>query len=734
MQLTIDGVTTVDVTVKAQTVTSLHYNDFSTATTGWTIKNKAGNAVPAIAGGKFNIDIDPVSAAADRTSVAYTMPALISDGIVGFEFDVSNITFTAGSTQIRVAGNLYDAAGQKLGSLNSTSSFATFNSKNGFGGVFFPSASAATKDKVSVKYNPLTGEVWANGSLSSKNLFTFTSAAISEDNPVAKVVINTITITAGSNPTDTVCDIDNFVVYQEVDMADAIKNASDTDKVAYFKGLVEGTTFADVTAVGQVLDLDAEYADYALSECGVAINWTSDNTTYIANNGTVNAIAELGTQQTVNMTATIIAGGVTDTVVFPVTVTDSKTTLLGSTDFSDMTDNESYTTDDEQHGGVLFYTGNSNKAFNITSLNGGGCSDRIVFHADVKYTHSTNESSRGGISILTYGGKAGAVVYFDYNTGKIGLKTTQAYVDGVADGLTVNTDKLVFFDMPTDVINKGEGAWVHIMIDFNALSLTYSVYVDGVLINEVPLLQTSMDLRALSTRTTFRGFRLETSGGGTVKIDNVSTSKYNDTDAVEVNAALNAALLQFGSEYYAPVLVNQNLPAMTIGKSWASNAYNRDLNNGAIKPTNVSTYTYVEDGPQITWTVDSQPATAISVASPKEVQLKVTAAKGGITESKTVTRKVAPAAIRELAVKSNTLNGAWLEGVDGTEKLIVAQYLGDKLVDANVHSLTETTDILKFTTGTPVPSTTAEYNQVKLFLVKADGITPLAYANEELHD
>lgn len=36
--------------------------------------------------------------------------------------------------------------------------------------------------------------------------------------------------------------------------------------------------------------------------------------------------------------------------------------------------------------------------------------------------------------------------------------------------------------------------------------------------------------------------------------------------------------------------------------------------------------------------------------------------------------------------------------------------------------------------GTENPKVTAAYDQVKLFVVDADGITPLAYANAELHD
>ena len=728
VQLTIDGGAAFDVTVKAQSVNALHYNDFSTATTEWTIGCPEGNTPSSIVDGKFHVIIGPTTVA--RTEVTTTLPTTIDyTKPVNISFDISNITFASSGADIRLVGGVYGADGTIVKAFP-TSYFARLKAATGFMSSFW---TGNTMD-IDMKYDPLTGEFWLGDTPGKKTLQTFAGAEIPEGGCV-KITGFKFT-NAASNCTATF-DMDNFVVYQEADMADLIKAASDEDKVAYFKGLVEGTTLANVTAVGQVLDLDAEYADYVLSEYGVAIEWASDNTTYIANNGTVNAITELaGAVQTVNMTATITAGSVSDTVVFPILITDDKTTLLGSANFSD------------QEGGCITHadtkSGESLKGF--SNVSGGGKADRFVINADVKYTHNGAESSCGGIEVLTYASKRGIAVFLDYNTNKIILATTKATVNGAADGLTAAIYQLAYFDMPESVIEKGEGAWVHIMIDHNALSQTYSAYVDGVLINDVPLLLAVMNLNN-NPGNSIRGYNLALRGEGQVWADNVSLSKYNDTDAVEVNAALNAALIDFGSEFVHPVLVNQTLPAMTIGTSWLSSTlgYNRDLDDaGKIKPTNVSTYTYVTDGPQITWTVDGVPATAINVASPKEVQLTITAAKGSITESKTVTRKVAPAAIRGLAIASNNLNGAWLEGATGNEKVVVVTYLENRKADQvqifdlaelankeinenNTKSYDPATGILRGV-GVGHPSASEEITEVKIFVI-GNGIAPVAFRN-----
>ncbi len=548
---------------------------------------------------------------------------------------------------------------------------------------------------------------------------------------------------------------DDIKLYITRPVSDVLATLSDAEKVDFFKALVEDSNIGTVTSVGAVLDLDNGYADYAPATYGVAVDWASDNTAYIANDGTVTKLAPHGTTATVNMTATITAGGASDTVTIPVAV-GSETTLIDSVDYDDTSvgvGNATYGTDPE-YGSIVTMTnpteGTHKASGTLTSITGAGRYDRVIFEADMKYNDDGASYASGGICLKTIAGRNGITVYLNYTTNKVQLTTTAAYANGAASGLEATAAKTIYYQIPASVLAKGEGAWVHLMVDHNVLSQTYNIYLDGILVNDVPILQAEMDLGE-NGGDAIRGYSLELSGKGTVCVDNLELYKYTDANAVEVNAALNAALIQFASDIQSPVLVNQQLPAMTIGRSWVtSSAFNRDLNGSALKPTNVSTYTYVENGPQVTYAIDGQAVTAIDVDSPKEVQLTITASANGVTESKTVTRKVAPVAIRSLALgTASCLNGAWIDGAEGTEKLIVAKYLGDKFVGAFVVDFADTAEYDSKTgtgdrfdeansivnnLGTSHPNEMAEYDQLKIFVVDADGITPLAYANAELHD
>ena len=159
-----------------------------------------------------------------------------------------------------------------------------------------------------------------------------------------------------------------------------------------------------------------------------------------------------------------------------------------------------------------------------------------------------------------------------------------------------------------------------------------------------------------------RGYSIELSLAGEMWVDNVSLYKYTNLDAVEVNAALNAALVEYGSAEYRNVLTNRSFAPMTIGKSWINGtAYHRDLDatvteNGdgttkttySIKTSNPSTYKFVEDGPVITYAIDGVEVDALNVDKAGIIDLTITAEANGITESFTVEdRQVAPVAIRE---------------------------------------------------------------------------------------
>ncbi len=547
---------------------------------------------------------------------------------------------------------------------------------------------------------------------------------------------------------------DDIKLYITRPVSDVLATLSDADKVDFFKTLVEKSNIGTVTSVGAVLDLDNGYADYDIAAAGVTVDWASSDTTYITNDGTLAKLASIGANVVVNMTATISAGDAEATVTIPVTVADG-TTLINAIDFTAETATgsaEIVTDEDASHGSVLHLKneGTGHKATGtIASIDGATCKDRVILKADVKYTHNGAAGSSGAISFKTIAGNYGINIYLNYNTGKVQVNSTVAYLNG--NNTAVDADKVLYFDMPQSVIEKGEGEWVNVMVDHNVLSQTMYIYIDGQLLNELPILQANMKLPD-NGGNAIRGYSLELSSTGEIWVDNISLSKYNDQNASEVNAALNAALFDYASAYNKPVLTNCALPSMTIGKSWwlSGTLFNRDLNDGALKATNPAGYTYVTDGPAITWKIGNDTVTAINVTSPKEVTMTVTATANGITESKTFTRLVAPVAIRTLTLGTeDCLNGAWIEGAAGDEKLVVAKYLGGKLVGTSIVDFAET-EAWDSKTGTgdryneengvvnnlstENPKVTAAYDQVKLFVIDADGITPLAYANAELHD
>ncbi len=551
--------------------------------------------------------------------------------------------------------------------------------------------------------------------------------------------------------------IDDVKFYAPQSIESVLPTLSDAEKVNYFKNLVQNSEIGTIKRVGDKLTLATTFAEADPAASGVAINWKSDKAEYVSNDGTLIKLAPIASNLTANVTATITAGSVSDTVSFAVPVADG-TTLIKAIDFSDATtvtgSAEIVTDEDAAHGSVIHLKneGTGHKATgSITSLNGADVFDRVILTGDVKYSHNDGTSSYGGISFKTIAGSNGINVYFNYNTNKIQVWTTIAEVNASGTSVSVANGGILYFDMPQSVIEKGEGEWVNVMVDHNVLSQTMYIYIDGQLINELPILQANMKLPD-NGGAAIRGYSLELSSTGEIWADNISFRKYNDQNAAEVNAALNAALFDFASTYNKPVLTNGALPAMTIGKSWwiSGTLFNRDLDNGALKPSNPAGYTYVTDGPAITWKIGNDTVTAINVTSPKEVTMTVTATANGITESKTFTRLVAPVAIRDLALgTADCLNGAWIEGATGNEKFIVATYLDEKLVSVDLIDFTETEawdsktgtgDRYNETIGvvnnlsTENPKVTAAYDQIKIFVVDADGITPLAYANADLHD
>ena len=540
--------------------------------------------------------------------------------------------------------------------------------------------------------------------------------------------------------------IDNIRLYCENDLTEVITTLPAEEKVALFKGFVEKSSIGEVNAIGDELDLDSGYANYDLDTVGVSIAWESSAPEYISNDGEVVKTAHFLSDEEITMTATIASGAESDTVSFTMPAPDG-TELVNSSDFSDTTVSAGKATyvddEDAEHGKVLHIAtaevGKHTSSDNIGIISYGDWKGRAVVSADVKFING-NDAASGGIVIKTIAAYNGISVMFNFRTNKVSVTTTVPEVEADASKLKANSAKTIYMQMDPELIEK-EGQWINVAVDFNALSQTFVLYVDGKLYTELPMLQSNMKT-VKNGGGAVRGISLECSNKGELWVDNVSIRKFTNSTESEVNAALNAALIDFGSSYIKPVLTNCTLPSMTIGRSWniAADAFNRDVEeDGTIKPSNVSTYKYVTDGPEISWNINGTDATEINVSNPQVVEITVTATKDGITESKTFRRRVAPASIRGLAASTAALNGLWLEDVNAeTDKVVIAQYNGKKLVSTKIISLKDNenyiaeTGILKLT-GFIAPSKNADVDALKVFVIGDKGISPITFKNAELN-
>lgn len=313
--LTVDG-TPIDVTVKAQTSELLYANDFSADLgEGWTLNVPAGNTVPSVNDGVFNVIIGETTV--NRTNLYYTLPELVSDGIVTLSFDMSNIRdLTASGIDIRMDGERYDENGEVVGSFN-TVTIARCNSATGFGSNWM---GAYSKDSVTIKYDPMTGEFWGNGRKGATregveyNLFGFEDANSryvegKSEEDVAKAVITKIFIcNAGGGCTGSF-DMDNLAVTQEVSADDVIANATPAQKADYYSQYLEEAYVADggsFAALSNNLKFDVEN----LPE-DVTIAWETDEDVIKADGTVLRNISET---KTTTITGTLSVDGAEDIV------------------------------------------------------------------------------------------------------------------------------------------------------------------------------------------------------------------------------------------------------------------------------------------------------------------------------------------------------------------------------------------------------------------------------------
>ncbi len=557
-------------------------------------------------------------------------------------------------------------------------------------------------------------------------------------------------------------DVDDIKLYKKANISDYLTLVGDdAAKVAFVKKYIEDN---GITASGYNAGI---YKNLHLvnpsEDTGVTVTWTSSNTSVITNEGIVTLVNSLHPCDVV-MTATINAGDVTETISVPVQVAQNGTTLIGAP--FPVIDFDTFTTgsptppagrigNEEGHGGYLRLNlpeGRTELGFNFWSYAGMVTTDRILISADTKYSRGTNEAVGGRITVRGTTTDEALGVMLDYKNQVVHILTSGTFVSNNASSVDFQKEHWIKYPMSESLIEK-EGKWVNVVFDHNALSMTYDVYIDGEKINDAPVLKGNADVAKIDGGWAISQLYLTLVGSGDFCVDNVTIRKFSDTASTEVNAALNAAHLLYGSEVLSSSLANQELKDKTIDKTFvtiitspASATFNLDTTDLMNNPAGY-TFTTSETAPVITYKLDGEEATEIGeIISPKTANLTITAtsADDNITESRTMTREFAPIAIRGLALGTDDcLNGVWVEGnKKSAVKLVLAKYLEDRLVNAeiidfataDINSYDSEIGLVKNLSGYTNPKLTAAYDQIKIFVVDADGITPLAYANAELHD
>ncbi len=535
--------------------------------------------------------------------------------------------------------------------------------------------------------------------------------------------------------------VDDIYVYAESTADGVIGSLPDQERADYYKNLVlanQLTSDGKLVGVDSDLNLVASPAESA----NVTIAYESSDTSVITNDGKVTAVNSF-IPKNVTFTATITAGEVVETIPYYLQVAQEGTTNLSRIDFEDKAGETGYVTDENPaHATVLHKNApaGSGTLSAGSGASGAGFADRVLASADVKYRHDKEATSNyGGVQVAGIQGADSCFLVFNFESKQIGFGTTKSVANESGTGLRSNDIDTLWLPMPEFLQDK-EGEWINVVFDFNIMSQTYEVYADGILVTPHPIVRRNA-YKTNTTSATVRGISTVSSAAGDVWLDNVTLRSFSDANVAEVNAALNAAAVLYASDVIHPTLTNRALVEKTISKSWINN--NSDFYTDETDVhNNPARYTLQTDGPSITYKVNGETVTAIDVDSPETVEFTITAtsADGTVTESKTFTKRLAPASIRGLGLNGKSaFNGLWLEGITGTEKIVVAQYLEGKLILVKTISLTDNENFVADTgllknMSTQHPYSNTGVDQIKIFVIGADGISPVAFMNDELCD
>ncbi len=562
-----------------------------------------------------------------------------------------------------------------------------------------------------------------------------------------------------------------------------LTNAEKVDEIASL--ITKASIAGDAATVTKSLTLDGGYAENELYTNGdVTVTWTSLNPEYIANDGTFLKYADFPTSSvTATMKATISSGDVSEEVTIPLTIgngltqkyTNDFATVEGGFFTATQTADEKQATSSGtpvyNDDGTPKMTINSTETKFLSSIANFSKNARIIINADFKYTYCDGEDKYndqiGGISFDGMEGQSRALgVYLNPDTEEVLLSVTRGYAADDGNRLTFSDAATVSYPMPASIkakIGKDfEGTdndvaaeWITATFDYNVLSQTYEVYLDGVLINTDAPVAKGKAIYADTTGSVLRGMRAQIDRAGEVSVDNLTVSTFDDADYVETHAALSAAALLYVSKTTRPTLKHGiALKPHTISRSWIIKTTVGETTKEYldVDETNKTAASYADnparypvaditDGPTLTYKVNGNTVTSITATKPERVAFTITAtSSNGMTLSKTYSTGISPVVIRGFGGHSGALNAVWLDGQSGTEKIVVAQYNRGQLVQVVVHNLdgntnyTASTGLVKGISTLP-PKANNAADQVKFFVISgSDGITPVSLVNDEFHD
>lgn len=495
--------------------------------------------------------------------------------------------------------------------------------------------------------------------------------------------------------------ISEAAAYTELNIADKLNELSDEEKVDFFAGLISANTITSQSQseITSDLTLDGGYKDYDLENLGVSITWESSDTRYVANDGTV-TVSQAPTVP-VTMAATITAGSESVVKEIDITLVPKNSAVI-----SNAVLNQNF--DDKTIGDI------PTEDFSVNNSNGADYNAEYVIDEDTDSTAIHFENRSSGKAVYLSNSKVYGMPYnsryyvsFDYKyerkdktgedsgayafVGTLGLQgnlqTTAEFhfADRTVGFVSYDTKagKLISHRYPMpDSIKEGE--WFNVTIDYQPVSRSYQIYVNGDLINDVPAVLSRAEMyrayrgeadnnpeKGIVDETTWtknyythalRGIQLGCSQNGDLYVDNFVARQASNKDEIYANAAKNVGLIQYAGNY-KNVITNEAI-LNTAGP--AENGIDRDYNNIANL--------YLTGNSTISYKVDGIDANSIDVDKIGKKTITVTGTYNGVTDTSSAVRSSSTVAISSVAKNAEGKPVITLKGDISGKKVYVGVY------------------------------------------------------------